>query len=726
MIGRLMRWRFTFILIVFVFVAACRPQQQAAQVVPTRALLPSNYRLEDAERVAREFLLQWHNGDFAAMHSLLSLAAQDAYPFDTFQSLYANANETMSFSEVVTSDGTGIFREQDMIAVFNYNATFATRLLGNFDDANRDLTLIVDESVNEWRVAWTPDNIFDAMTNGGRLRAELTVPNRANIYDLNGDILADQNGIMVKINVTRESIPDYPNCLAAMAAAFDQPVTDVQARLEVRPSNWVVEMGIIEPAVYTRNHEQLESLCDAQFDNMPARRYPNGTIAPHILGYVGYPDPDAIPALEAAGFNQASIIGRSGIEQSWDETLRGQPGGRLLIVTQEGAVVRVLTSTSAQPAQSLWLTIDSDLQATVERILVETYAQARGGWAETSGGASVIVMDARTGAIRALVSYPFFDNNAYNVFPTMGREQAETLIRQNQANPRNPEVNRTTQGLYPLGSVMKTVSATAVADSGVYALDQRYTCVGIWNRDITRYDWNNGHGTLTLPQSLTQSCNPYYYEVGYQLDQVDPWLLPNYARRLGFGGATGMTDLIEEEGFVPDPDWMRESRGEVWNFSESVNMAIGQGFLQVTPLQVARWFAAIANDGSLPRPYLVENVGLLGDSVTPATIPELTETGIRSDVLATVRQGLCDVTRDGGTADFVFRNSPLQSIGVCGKTGTAQTGGPNTPSHAWFGSYAPRDNPEIVVLVMVETAGQGSEIAAPIARQVLEAYFDMD
>ncbi len=722
-----MRWRLWLMLIVLLAAAACGPQPpRAAQVLPTRALLPSNYRLEDAERVAREFLQQWQNGDLAAMHRLLSLAAQDAYPFATFESQYQTTNDEMSFRTVTTTDGTGIFREQDSVAIYNYNAAFDTRLLGSFSDANRNLTLVVDETANEWRIAWTPDNIFDGMMSGARLRAELSVPNRANIYDRDGNVLADQNGAMVKINVIRDSIPDYPNCLAALATALDQEVTDVQARLEARPSFWVVEMGIIEPAMYISSQAQLETLCAAQFDNLPARRYTNGTLAPHILGYVGYPSEEEIPDLEAAGFNQASIVGRAGIELTWDETLRGQPGGRLVIVTPEGQIVRELTRITAQPAQSLWLTLDSELQATVERILVETYRQARGGWAENSLGASVVVMDANTGAIRAMVSYPFFDNNAYNVFPTMGREAAQTLIRRYQSDPANPEVNRPVQGVYPLGSVMKTVSAAAVADSNVYALDERYTCVGIWTRDITRYDWNDGHGTLTLPQSLTHSCNPYYYEVGYQLDQVDPWILPTYARRLGFGDGSGLTDLIEETGFIPDPDWMRSARGEAWTFSESVNMAIGQGFMGVTPLQVTRWFAAIANDGDLPRPYLVEGTGLLGEGITPATIPELTPTGLRPEVLAMIRQGLCDVTREGGTADFVFRNSPLQSIGVCGKTGTAQAGGPSTPSHAWFASYAPRDNPEIIVLAMVETSGQGSEIAAPIARQVLEAYFDMD
>ena len=147
---------------------------------------------------------------------------------------------------------------------------------------------------------------------------------------------------------------------------------------------------------------------------------------------------------------------------------------------------------------------------------------------------------------------------------------------------------------------------------------------------------------------------------------------------------------------------------------------------RTTPLQVARWFSAIANNGLLPRPSLVHETGLIGEARTIVNVPVSTPTGLRPEVIATIQEGLCAVTLPGGTADFVFSNSALQTIGVCGKTGTAQTGGPGTPPHAWFASYAPRENPEVVVVVLMETAGQGSEVAAPIARQVLEAYFGME
>ena len=189
----------------------------------------------------------------------------------------------------------------------------------------------------------------------------------------------------------------------------------------------------------------------------------------------------------------------------------------------------------------------------------------------------------------------------------------------------------------------------------------------------------------------------------------------------------GMTDLPEQGGLIGDPEWLRVNYGLNWTFSDNVNMSIGQGYVQVTPLQVVRWFASIANNGTLPHPRVVRQVGLLGESLRETEIGAGTPINIRTEVLDVLRQGMCDVTTaQTGTAEFVFRNSPLQSIGVCGKTGTAQNSGEGVQPTAWFAAYAPRENPEIAVVVMVETAGEGSGVAAPITRQVLEAYFDME
>lgn len=723
-----MKKRLSFALIVLLVIAAgCAAEDQLTAPLPTLASLPSptppTFTLDAAERAARYFLEAWRESDFEAMYNLITFASQEATPLTDFSNLYQSSHNTLTLQNL-SYQITSQLRETSTMVVFNYDTTFETRLLGAFSDTNRTLRMVYDAQRGEWRVAWSPADIFAAMGNGGRLRLEPRIPSRANIYDHDGNILADQNGRVVTVSVIKRNIPLYDTCLAELSQAMGKPAADIQAILDARAFDWLSEVGTIEPIRYVEMHEQLERDCAAQFRDRPTRRYANGTFAPHILGYVGYPDEASIPRVEAAGFTQDSILGRSGIEASWDETLRGQAGGRLLVVEPNGNQT-VLTESASKPSESLWLTLDSDLQAFIAQAFERAYAQAQGAWAPGSKGAAAVVMDVHTGAILAMVSYPTFDNNAFNPFPSMGRAAADAIVSQVQNDPRRPQLNRATLGIFPAGSIFKIVDTIAVADSGVYALDQRYACTGIWTRDIRRYDWlAGGHGTLTLPQGLMHSCNPYFYEVGYQLDQTDPYLLPNYARRLGLGAVTGLRDLPEAAGNIPDPDWLRQ-RGFNWTFSESVNMAIGQGYVDVTPLQFTRLVAGVANGGTLYRPQLVEKVGILGETPSYTLTPDvMSTTDIKIEVMDMVRGAMCSVTSvPGGTAEHIFRRSPLQDIGVCGKTGTAQAPGDGVSPHAWFTAYAPRDNPQIAITVLVENSGDGSAVAAPIVRQILEYYF---
>jgi penicillin-binding protein 2 len=713
-------------IVLLMIAVACSPagENQLVAPLPTIASLPSatppTFTLDAAERTARYFLDAWRENDFETMYSLIAFASQEATPLVDFTSLYQSSHDTLTLQSLAYQI-TSQLRDTATMVIFNYDTMFETRLLGEFSDSNRTLRLIYDAPRGEWGVAWSPGDIFAAMGNGGRLRLEPRIPSRANIYDHDGNILADQNGRVVTVSVIKRDIPLYDACLSELAQAMNKPAADIQTILDARDLDWVAEVGTIEPIKYVEMHELLERDCAAQFRDRPTRRYSNGTLAPNILGYVGYPDEAEIPAIEAAGFTQDSILGRSGIEASWDETLRGQAGGRLLVVEPNGNQT-VLTESASKPSESLWLTLDSDLQAFIAQAFEKAYAQ--NGWAPTSKGASAVIMDVNTGAILAMVSYPSFDNNAFNPFPSMGRAAADAIVSQVQNDPRRPQLNRPALGIYPAGSIFKIVDTIAVADSGVYAPDQRYTCSGIWTRDITRVDWlAGGHGSQTLPEGLMHSCNPFFYEVGYQLDQTDPFLLPNYARRLGLGAVTGMRDLPESAGNIPDPDWLLQ-RGFTWTFSESVNMAIGQGYVDITPLQFTRLVAGVANGGTLYRPQLVEKVGILGETPSYTLTPDVMgTTDIKIEVMDMVRGAMCGVTSiQSGTAEHIFRRSPLQDLVVCGKTGTAQATG-DVPPHAWFTAFAPRDNPQIAITVMVENAGEGSGVAAPLVRQILEYYF---
>lgn len=707
--------------------AGCASNRGAPVILPTLIPTPTAaIDLEAAQRTGILFLEAWQRSDYATMHSLITTPTQDVTSLDEFTQLYDEVHNELTLDSL-SYQPRALLRDGSRMVILNYDVTFTTNVLGTFSDKDRNLTLVIDQRSNQWRVAWSLGDIFPEMGNGAYLRFESGVPSRANIYDRNGQVLADQTGVVVETWVIKGDIPDISTCLPALAEATNRPLDRIQAQLNNSGDDWTVMVGTLEPNAYTLRQEQLKRDCDATFQRRATRNYPQGTLAPHIIGHVGYPDPDELDGLLRLGFNRETIIGKSGIERTWDETLRGKPGGRLSLIAANGQRLRVLSETTTTIPQSVWLTLDADLQAYVQQTLSEAYLENREGWAQTSKGASAVVMDVRNGELLALVSYPTFDGNAFNTFPTIGREIANLELERLADDVRVPQLNRPTLGRYPPGSTMKVVGAIAVQDRGIYTPETSYQCNGRWQYEgDTRFDWwVNGHGRVTTETALMQSCNPFFYEVGFDMNEIDPYLLPQYARRLGLGAATGLQDVAESPGLIPDPDWIRVNRGFPWSYSDAVNMAIGQGELEVTPLQMTRLYAAIANGGDLVRPHLVRQTGILDQRTFVAQRDVMSTFDVNPDVLTLVQNGLCRVTTDrtvgtGGTAEFVFRQSPLQSIGVCGKTGTAQAG---VQPHSWFIAWAPRDEPEVVVTVMVENAGEGSAIAAPLVRRILEYYY---
>lgn len=713
------------IVILMVVLAGCAPSTANVAPLPTLAPTPTAaIALEDAQFVASLFLDAWQKQDFVTMYQRLAFASQEAIPFEQFKKLYQDAQNLMTLASLRITP-VGLFRESERVVVFRYDVAFSTNILGEFSDSGRDLRLTLDRASNVWGVAWSLGDIFPEMGNGATLRFEASIPRRANIYDRNGDVLADQNGVVVEVNVIPQTLSDRAQCVAVLANALKTTPDNVQAKLNIGNPDWVIPVGVLEPPAFLEHEARLNADCKPTYTQRAIRRYPRGSLMPHLLGNVGYPTEAQVADLVRLGFNAETIIGQSGIERSWDETLRGKPGGRLALYAPNGTRLRVLAETTSVIPESVWLTIDASLQEYILRTFGEAYAQASESWAKTSPGGSAIVMNVNSGEILALVSYPTYEGNALNPFPAVGRVVADDVQAQIAQDARNPLLNRPTQGIYPAGSIMKSIDALAVADSGIFPLDYTYFCSGTWQEgNDRRFDWlAGGHGRMTIAGALANSCNPFFYEVGLRMDRIDPFLLPSYARRFGFGSVTGLRDVSEAAGTIPDPDWIRINRGLTWTFSNAVSMAIGQGEVDVTPLQMVRFYGAIANGGTLYRPQIVQQKGIL-DQRTLLAIPEANGAlDVRQDVLELVQKGLCAVTVESyGTASHIFRNSPLLNIGVCGKTGTAQTSG-QRPPHSWFVAYAPREKPEIAIIVMIENAGDGSAIAAPMTKRILEWYF---
>ena len=416
----------------------------------------------------------------------------------------------------------------------------------------------------------------------------------------------------------------------------------------------------------------------------PRRQYPQGPLAGPLTGYV---DGDS--------------AGRAGLEAATDDLLAGHPGGRLTVLAPSGEIASTLSSAPARPGETVTLTLDLDLQRACEAALGE-----RAG--------SVVVLDARDGAVLALASYPQYDPNTF----VTGGDVGAILT-----DPRQPLVNRPLVGLYPPGSIFKAVTMAAGLERGVVRPDSEFVCTGRWTGlpGLSFDCWlRTGHGRLNLVSGLTQSCNCVFYEVGKLLDEQEANALPDVAVRSGFGGATGTVPGLEPGGTVPSPQWKRQALNDGWARGDAVNMAIGQGQLLVTPLQVAALYAAIAGGGQRRGPRLLDRAQLPGGNVErllpPAAKPPLPWSAA---TLEAIRGGLRGVVgAAGGTAAAVFQGSPLAGV-TAGKTGTAESGGGRQP-HAWFAGYAPVDAPQVVVLAMLEYGGEGSQAAAPLARGVLE------
>ena len=698
--------------------------EQSALPLPTLAADPtSDSDLESAGQVARLFLDAWLRGDFDEMHSWLTFRNRELTPLDEFRAIYQNARDTLTLTRLEYKP-VNLTGERSVLAL-QYDMTFHTRILGRFTDKKRLLHLVIDPQVGGWRIAWSPADIFAELGEGARLVFESQIPSRANIYDRDGETLADQNGRMVRVLANNARIPDRDVCFKILAESLDKSLDEITDLFNVRSrADWIVDAGLIEPDVFIENNDLMQAYCRAEFRQQPTRRYLSGTLLPHVIGYVGYPDATQVADLEAIGFNAGTIIGKGGVEASMNDTLAGRPGGRLSLVAPDGRRLRVLSEVRSQIPESLWLTIDADLQAQVARLLESAYESSP--WSEESKGAAVIVMDVNNGEILAMYSYPAYDGNALNPFPSIGAAEAFKGLEAIVEDERKPLLNRATQGIYPTGSVMKGLTAVAALESGVYDETTRYNCTGSWayGTDV-RYDWlRGGHGIMSVQSGITNSCNPFFYQAGFALNARDPWLLPSFGRLLGLGQLTGVNAVPEVAGNLPTPDNITRLTGLPWSYSHAVNLSIGQGEAQATPLQMLRLYAAIANGGYVLRPHLVRERGILDQRSTVAEREVMVDAQLDRAKLAIIHRGMCDVVNSyAGTAAHQFQGSPLVDLGVCGKTGTAQVPGEDVPPHSWFIAYAPAKEPRIAIVTMVENAGEGSAVAAPLTREILEYYY---
>lgn len=688
-----------------------------------------------ADGVATAYLRAWQNGDFLGMYSLLSRTSQSMLDKATFEERYKDAQTTARVLQVETRP-LAILQNEDKAEVA-FQLIWKSALLG---DIEREMTMPLVYEDGRWAVSWSDALILPELGGGNHLYIEYQTPVRANIYDRNGLGLAIE-GTAVTIGVVPQNIGEREqDLLYLLSLIFDQTTDKIYARYSGVQPDWYVPLGDVPQEAVAPYIDDLQPFLEnggLQLQERKTRLYRDGGIAPHVVGYTSAIPVEELDEWLAKGYQGDERVGVSGLEAWGEQYLGGARGGTLYLVSPNGDTISTIVDKPAQSNRSIYATIDKEFQAKVETALadaVQTHPDGHSGVA--------VVMDVNTGQILALASYPEFDPNIFDPISPASASGIQQVLN----NPGRPLVNRVTQGGYPPGSVFKIVTMSAALISGAYLPDTRYTCTGIWDRlgpGLIKKDWlTSGHGNITFRQALTFSCDPYFYDVGYTLDQVDSFLIPDTARAYGFGAATGIQGLHEIDGIIPDPEWKMDTYGEGWGRGDSVNMAIGQGFVVVTPLQVVRMMAAVANGGTLYRPEIVYSIGEGGGAPEEKLQPEVVgQLPITADQLAVIQQSLYGVTTEtGGTAVNRFTN---MSIPVAGKTGTAEVppimrddGTLNEEPTAWFAAYAPAaptpdlenvpDEPEIAVLVMIENSGEGSDVAAPIVRRIIELYYGVE
>lgn len=694
------------LLLICISLAACNGSSQTSptpQATPTLSQPGVNTtQAPDVVDTVRAYLDAWEDEDYASMYSMLTSISKDAITEQQFEEIYRSIAAEVALSSLETQILSSLTQTRNAQA--SYQVYMGSALVG---DIERDTMMNLNLENGEWRVQWDEALILPELSGGNTLRMDYLIPSRANIYDNDGQALVAQADATALGLFPDQIDPDQEDTLLNELWRLTGIYPDtIYERYEDFPpgADWYLPLMAVSADAVSQREGILSGLSGLVMRPFRSRYYFEGGIAPHVVGYVTAIPAEEVEEYRRLGYRQDERVGQAGLEWWGEEDLSGERGGDLYVVDPDGLTVTKLAEKPPQPSKSIYTTLDKDLQMGVQ----SSINGFRG---------AAVVMEVDTGRILALASSPDFDPNLFEPSNLNSGYALGDLF-----DPETtPLLNRATQGQYPLGSVFKIITMAAALESGLYTADTIYECGHTFTElpGVTLYDWTYEKelptsGTLTLPEGLMRSCNPYFYHIGVDLfEQGLPDAIPEMARGFGLGEFTGIDQIAEEDGQVPDQQ----------STLDATNQATGQGALQVTPLQVVDFIAAIANGGTLYRPQVIESIQPPDGEPEYTFTPEVRGTlPITEDTLRTIQEAMISVVEDRrGTAHRTFANFPIE---VAGKTGTAQD--PPRDSHAWFAGYTyanREDKPDIAVVVILENSGEGSEIAAPVFKGILQQYF---
>ena len=537
-------------------------------------------------------------------------------------------------------------------------------------------------------------------------RTEVLRSQRGEIYDRNFTRPLVLNADSFAVSLVPAEVPSgrMPELIANVAAILKLSADEIEAKV---PRQYYrlyqpVEIAINVPYnTIAALAERRESLPGVSWNSKPVRNYVGLGSLSHIVGYVGDITRDELTQLYNYGYQQGDMIGKMGVERQYDELLRGKDGRETRTVDVRGR--RVSGQGERIPPEmgkNLVLTIDRDIQTLAEQALGERIG-------------SVVVMRPATGEILALVSYPWYDPN---IFTRGDRGEYQLLAN----DPNKPFINRAIQSSYPPASAFKVVMTTGILGENSFPPDRTVDCPGeidYGNRQWRCHVRRPGHGRMNLHRAMAQSCDIYYWQVGR--DSLGVEQIISYTRNFGFGQATGIDLPGEIEGFIPTPQWKSRRFHERWLGGDTMNMAIGQGWTLVTPIQMANMVAMVVNDGKIYQPHVLREIrDPVSGAIERRVMPKLLhDSGIDPAILAVVRRDMRGVVSEG-TAQFPLN---IKSVQIAGKTGTGEVGLQDR-WHSWFAAYAPYDTDnseeQIVVAVIVEAVNRW-EWWAPYASAII-------
>lgn len=713
---KLVRW--LNILVMFAFLSACGGGGIGGSIFPTETALPQPIvtivSAPDPDAALAAYLDAFKADEYNGMYALLSKVTQDSIPLEDFATRNRNALNEMSAGSFEYEVLSSLVSPHS--AEVAYRVTYHTALVG---DIQRDMVARLTLEDSQWKIQWEDALILPELAGGNVLRMDYSIPSRGEIYDRDGDVLVAQSDAyafhVLPGNVTEDSLGALLSEAWNLCGISPEVLTQ-----EIINTPALFPIPLCEAS--EQESERIRSVFPSglQWETYNSRYYFDQGTGSHVVGYTLFISEDNLEEYRRLGYRGDERVGAVGIESWGEEYLSGQHGGTLYVVNPStGAVVTKVGESQPQPADSVHLTIDQNLQFYAEEAL------------EGFRGAAVVI-ERDTGRVLAMASSPHFDSNIFSSNNPNGAARAAEL------NERfdNPLLNRAAQGQYPLGSVFKIITMAAGMESGLFEAQSTLDCRYEWATlpDQIRYDWTWEHcqdrlqrglecntpdsvpsGQLTLPEGLMRSCNPFFWQIGYTLFQNDRKDdIARMARAFGLGQPTGIEQVEEAGGRIDDPPTV----------IDVVNQAIGQGDVQVTPLQVAVFMAAIGNGGTLYRPQLVEKIQDIEGQATPIFKPEARGTlPITPERLQVIQEAMRMVVSDSrGTANFRLRG--LQ-IPIAGKTGTAESG--SGEPHAWFAGYTlageSTNLPDIAIAVVLENAGEGSDYAAPVFKRIVEAYY---